>query len=52
MLATFIAYVRRNVSWSEAIRLVAWIVRNTAKVLRWLRDHPHYLVLRYVRSAA
>ncbi|WP_404311999.1 hypothetical protein LG314_11925 [Agrococcus terreus] len=52
MLDSFIAYVRRVVGWREAFRLVAWILRNATKVLDWLRRHPHYIVLRYVRAAA
>lgn len=52
MLNKFIAYVRRVVSWSEALHLVAWILRNAAKVLAWLRKHPYVIVLRLVRAAA
>lgn len=52
MLNSFIAYVRRVVGWREALRLVAWILRNAGKVLDWLRRHPHIVVLRMVRLAA
>lgn len=52
VIKKFIDYIRRHVSWLEAARLIAWVWRNARLVLRWLRKHPHYVVLRLVRARA